>query len=60
MDIKRVQKRLLEMGTVIARILEKHDIPYMITFGTLLGAVRHHGFIPWDDDFDIFLLLWRC
>ena len=55
MDIERVQKRLLEMGTAIARILEKHNIPYMITFGTLLGAVRHCGFIPWDDDFDMFL-----
>lgn len=55
MDIKRVQKRLLEMGSAIAGILERHDVPYMITFGTLLGAVRHGGFIPWDDDFDMFL-----
>lgn len=55
LDIKRVQNRLLEMGKVIADILERNNIPYMITFGTLLGAVRHGGFIPWDDDFDIFL-----
>lgn len=55
MNIKRVQNRLLEMGIIIAKILEKHNIPYMITFGTLLGAVRHKGFIPWDDDFDMFL-----
>jgi lipopolysaccharide cholinephosphotransferase len=55
MDIKRVQHRLLEMGIVIANILERNNIPYMITFGTLLGAIRHGGFIPWDDDFDMFL-----
>ncbi|MBQ4477168.1 MAG: GNAT family N-acetyltransferase [Bacteroidales bacterium] len=54
-DILRVQNCLLEMGNIIARVFEKHNIPYMITFGTLLGAVRHGGFIPWDDDFDFFL-----
>ena len=54
-DIKRVQNRLLAMAKTIAKILEKHSIPYEISFGTLLGAVRHNGFIPWDDDFDFFL-----
>ena len=54
-DIQRVQDRLLTMAKTIATILEKNDIPYEIAFGTLLGAVRHGGFIPWDDDFDFFL-----
>lgn len=55
MGIKEIQDRLLCMGKTIATILEHRNIPYMITFGTLLGAVRHKGFIPWDDDFDLFL-----
>lgn len=54
-EIKKVQDRLLEMAVKISGILEKHDIPYMITYGTLLGAVRNKGFIPWDDDFDFYL-----
>ena len=54
-DVKKVQKRLLEMAVVIRNILEAHQIPYFITYGTLLGAVRHKGFIPWDDDFDFYL-----
>lgn len=55
-DVRKVQKRLLEMAKAIRDILESHDIPYFITYGTLLGAVRHKGFIPWDDDFDFYLL----
>jgi lipopolysaccharide cholinephosphotransferase len=53
--IREVQFLLLDMAKAVCGILEKHEIPYFITFGTLLGAVRHAGFIPWDDDFDIFL-----
>lgn len=55
LSIKQVQTRLFDMAKEISSILEENDIPYMITFGTLLGAVRHKGFIPWDDDFDFFL-----
>jgi len=54
-NIRQVQKLLLNMAKSVCSILEKHNIPYFISLGTLLGAVRHSGFIPWDDDFDIFL-----
>ncbi len=54
-DIKKVQKRLLEMADIILKILDDNGIKYMMSYGTLIGAVRHKGFIPWDDDFDVFL-----
>ena len=54
-EVRKVQEKLLYMAKRIKSILEYADIPYFITYGTLLGAVRHKGFIPWDDDFDIYL-----
>lgn len=43
------------MGEIIASILDRNGIPYTMTYGTLIGAMRHQGFIPWDDDFDLML-----
>lgn len=53
--VKRVQQRLLEMAIVVRDILDAHKIPYFICAGTLLGAIRNKGFIPWDDDFDLYI-----
>jgi len=52
-ELRRLQFVLLEMLIELDRICKKHNIRYCIIAGTLLGAVRHKGFIPWDDDLDV-------
>lgn len=52
-SLRRLQLTELEMLRVIDGICRKHGITYSLHFGTLLGAIRHHGFIPWDDDLDV-------
>ncbi|MCQ2450928.1 MAG: LicD family protein [Clostridia bacterium] len=54
-DIKAVQGKILEIMKFIDFVCRKNNIVYYIMGGTALGAVRHGGFIPWDDDLDIFM-----
>lgn len=55
-NVKAVQMKILEIMKYIDCLCRKNGIEYYIMGGTALGAIRHEGFIPWDDDLDIFMV----
>lgn len=55
-NLKEHQLVLLELLQEFDRICSKHNIPYLIFCGSAIGAVRHKGFVPWDDDLDVSML----
>ncbi len=55
-NLSPIQKVLLDTFKAFAKICKENNIRYYAASGTLLGAIRHKGFIPWDDDIDVFLL----
>ena len=55
-ELRTLQLTILDIALEFQRICEKHNLKYFLIGGSLLGAVRHQGFIPWDDDMDVGML----
>lgn len=53
LSLREIQLGELHLLQLFDKICKKHHLTYSLVFGTLIGAVRHHGFIPWDDDLDV-------
>lgn len=54
-ELKELQKCLLEIYIDINKVCQKYNLKLMLAYGSALGAVRHKGFIPWDDDLDVMM-----
>ena len=52
-DLKHLQSVILMIAKDVDELCRKHDIKYFLLGGSAIGAIRHQGFIPWDDDLDI-------
>ena len=55
-ELKKLWAVQLDLLCEFDRVCKKHGLRYILDFGTLLGAIRHKGYIPWDDDQDVSIL----
>lgn len=55
LEVEKVKQFQLNILKELERLCQMHDLYYTAAFGTVIGAVRHGGFIPWDDDIDIYM-----
>jgi lipopolysaccharide cholinephosphotransferase len=54
-ELKLLHNKILEIAEYFDNFCKENEIIYYLMGGTALGAMRHQGFIPWDDDFDVFM-----
>ena len=54
-QLHAAQCQLTLDGEIVTDILKNANVKHILSFGSLLGAIRHKGFIPWDDDLDLFI-----
>lgn len=55
LDVTELKKREVKLLNVLDDFCRNHDLCYFLAYGTLIGAMRHKGFIPWDDDIDVIM-----
>ena len=54
-ELSKLKKTLLDMLKDMIKVFDANGINWSLSGGSIIGAVRHHGFIPWDDDIDLFM-----